>query len=123
MFNDNSKPIYLQIADRICDQILAGEYHEGDRLPSVREYAAQVQVNPNTMMRTYEILANDEIIFNKRGIGYFIADGAVAHVHTMRDHRFMSDELPDLFRRMHLLGIEPQQLSELYSQYLSTKSN
>ena len=66
-----SKSIYLQIADRICDEILQGQYMEEERIPSVREYAATVEVNANTVVRTYDYLQGQEIIYNKRGIGYF----------------------------------------------------
>ena len=66
------KPIFLQIADAICDRILSGQLKGDERIPSVREYGAEVGVNPNTMMRTYEKLTTDEIIYNKRGIGYLV---------------------------------------------------
>ena len=75
IFKDN-KSIYLQIADRICDEILLGKYNEDERIPSVREYASMVEVNSNTVMRTYDYLQSDEIIYNKRGIGYFVSKGA-----------------------------------------------
>lgn len=62
-----SKSIYLQIADRINDEILQGQYAEEGRIPSVREYAATVEVNANTVVRTYDYLQGQEIIYNKRG--------------------------------------------------------
>ena len=74
-FSEN-RPIYLQISDVICEKILSGELRAEDRLMSVREYGALIGVNPNTMMRTYEKLTNDGIIYNKRGIGYFVCPGA-----------------------------------------------
>lgn len=70
-----SKSIYLQIADRICDEILQGQYTEEERILSVREYAATVEVNANTVVRTYDYLQGQEIIYNKRGIGYFVSAG------------------------------------------------
>ena len=73
-----SKAIYLQIADRICDEVLLGQYREEERIPSVREYAAVVEVNANTVMRSYDYLQSQEVIYNKRGIGYFVASGARA---------------------------------------------
>jgi DNA-binding transcriptional regulator YhcF (GntR family) len=60
-----TRPIYLQIADRICDEILSGQFKEEERVTSVRDYAALVEVNPNTVMRTYDYLQQQEIIFNK----------------------------------------------------------
>ena len=73
-FSEN-RPIYLQISDVICEKILSGELRAEDRLMSVREYGALIGVNPNTMMRTYEKLTNDGMIYNKRGIGYFVCPG------------------------------------------------
>ena len=70
---NTEKPIYLQIVDVISDRILSGELKGGDRIPSVREYGADIGVNPNTMMRSYEKLTADGIIYNKRGIGYFVS--------------------------------------------------
>ena len=71
-----SKAIYLQIADRICDEILLGQFGEEERIPSVREYAAIVEVNANTVMRSFDYLQSQNIIYNKRGIGYFVSTGA-----------------------------------------------
>ena len=71
-----SKAIYLQIADRICDEILLGQFAEEERIPSVREYATIVEVNANTVMRSFDYLQSQNIIYNKRGIGYFVATGA-----------------------------------------------
>ena len=74
-FSEN-KSIYLQICDAICERILSGELTENSRIPSVREYGAEIGVNPNTVMRSYERLTNDGIIYNRRGIGYFISTDA-----------------------------------------------
>ena len=79
-----SKAIYLQIADRICDEVLLGQYREEERIPSVREYAAVVEVNANTVMRSYDYLQSQEVIYNKRGIGYFVASGARALILSLR---------------------------------------
>ncbi|MBR2202105.1 MAG: GntR family transcriptional regulator, partial [Bacteroidales bacterium] len=62
-----SKPIYMQIVDRICGEILTGVYKAEERIPSVREYAANLEVNANTVVRSYDFLQNKDIIFNKRG--------------------------------------------------------
>lgn len=74
----DTKAIYLQIADRICDEVLVGKFAEDGRIPSVREYAAVVEVNANTVMRSFDQLQSQGIIYNKRGIGYFVAAGARA---------------------------------------------
>jgi DNA-binding transcriptional regulator YhcF (GntR family) len=72
-----SKSIYLQIADRICDEILQGQYKEEERIPSVREYAATVEVNANTVVRSFDYLQGQDIIYNKRGLGYFVLQGGL----------------------------------------------
>ena len=72
----NDKAIYIQMADRLCDEILAGTYKDDDRIPSVREYAVMLQVNTNTAVKAYDQLARDGIIYNKRGLGYCVTAGA-----------------------------------------------
>ena len=98
-----SKSIYLQIADRICDEILQGQYKEEERIPSVREYAATVEVNANTVVRSFDYLQNQEIIYNKRGLGYFVSQGAVGHILELRKEIFLRDELPEFFRQLKTL--------------------
>ena len=74
-FLDN-QPIYLQIVDSIYESILRKEWSEGERIPSVREFAVSLEVNPNTVQRSYSYLQQKGIILNKRGIGYYILEGA-----------------------------------------------
>lgn len=73
---NNNKAIYEQMADRMCDEIIAGNYRADDRIPSVREYAIMLEVNTNTAVKAYELLAREDIIYNKRGLGYFVAPDA-----------------------------------------------
>ena len=101
------KPIYLQIADAVCDRILSGELKGEDRIPSVREYGADLGVNPNTMMRSYEKLTADGIIYNKRGIGYFVAPDARESVLKAQRKDFLEKEVPAIRQRMSLLGLTP----------------
>ena len=102
---DSNKSIYLQICDAIYERILSGELEPNARIPSVREYGAEIGVNPNTVMRSYEKLTNEGVIYNKRGIGYFVSRDALAIVlQTMRDD-FINNELPQILRKMELLGI------------------
>ena len=109
-FNSN-KSIYLQICDAICEQILSGRLRPDERIPSVREYGAEIGVNPNTIMRSYEKLTADGIIYNKRGIGYFISPDAKETVLAAQRKEFMEEELPQILRRMKLLGIDPSVLA------------
>ena len=108
-FNSN-KAIYLQISDIICEKILSGALKADDRIPSVREYGASIGVNPNTVMRTYEKLTSEGIIYNKRGIGYFISEGAKSIVLANDRKEFLEVELPAFLKKMELLGLDPQEL-------------
>ena len=114
-----SKSIYLQIADRIMDEILRMVYPEEGRVPSVREYAAMVEVNANTVVRSYDYLQGQEIIYNKRGIGYFVSPGARERIIQLRRQSFLQDELPDMFRQIHLLCIPLEEIAAMYETYLS----
>lgn len=104
-FNEH-KPIYLQISENICDLILTGEWNEEERIPSVREYGGVLGVNPNTIMRTYDHLQEAEIIYNKRGVGYFINPGAKMKIISIQREQFIDEEVPKIKRRLDLLGLK-----------------
>lgn len=116
----NNQSIFIQIADRICDRVLNGEYQEDTRIPSVRELAVEMEVNPNTVMRTFERLQANEIIYNKRGIGYFISPEAESKIRQMRYNQFVEEVLPAVFKEMSLLGIGPDELTKAYALYISS---
>ena len=105
-------PIYIQIAERICDEILEGRYPEGERLPSVREYAIQVEVNVNTLVRSYDWLNQNDIIFNRRGLGYFVSLGAAEHIREARRKEFFQQRLPEMLQTMQSLGISLQEIHQ-----------
>lgn len=109
---DSNKSIYLQICDAICEQILSGDLAPDARIPSVREYGADIGVNPNTVMRSYEKLTSEGIIYNKRGIGYFISPEGRKLVLEAQRKDFLENELPAIRRRMALLGIDPFMLTD-----------
>ena len=113
-----SKSIYLQIADRICDEILQGQYPEEERIPSVREYAGTVEVNATTVVRTYDYLQGLEIIYNKRGIGYFVSTGAKERIITLRKDIFLHEDLPEFFRQLKTLEIPLNEIDKMYKAYL-----
>ena len=108
-----SKSIYLQIADRICDEILQGQYKEEERIPSVREYAATVEVNANTVVRSFDYLQTQEIIYNKRGLGYYVKSGAVERIRENVKKEFIANELPQFKAKARMLGITKEELIEL----------
>ena len=101
----DTKAIYLQIADRICDEVLVGKFAEDGRIPSVREYAAVVEVNANTVMRSFDQLQSQGIIYNKRGIGYFVSSDAHGKVLSSLQREFFENEWPAVLRKMKLLEI------------------
>lgn len=103
-FNEE-KPIWRQIYELIAMRILSGEWPEEERIVSVREMAATVGVNPNTVMRSYERLEADGIIFNRRGIGFFVASGAKDHIKQLERKKFMDEELPKLRERLGHIGL------------------
>lgn len=103
-FNEH-KPIYLQISDSICEKVLNNEFGEEGRIPSIREMASMLGVNPNTVMRSYEHLKSINVIYDKRGIGFFIAPDAKKVVKTMYKYDFLNTELPAIINKIRLLDI------------------
>lgn len=116
-----AQAIYMQIADVVCEHILTGKWTATDRIPSVRELGMQLQVNPNTVMRAYELLQSREIIYNKRGIGFFVAEDAREKVLDMQRTNFINNELPAVYRNMLLLGIPVEQMVRGYEAYKQKK--
>ena len=104
------KPIYLQIVDRLMEQILAGDLREEDRVPSVRDVAEFMGVNPNTVMRTFEFLQSNEIINNRRGVGYFVSPDAKQKILAEQRREFLENDLPLIKQKMKILGIDPMEL-------------
>ena len=110
MIFNTDKAIFLQMADRMCDEILSGTYRDDDRIPSVREYAVMLEVNTNTAVKAYDQLAREHIIYNKRGMGYYVTPGAREQILQQRRTAFMEQTLPELSRQMRLLGISKDEM-------------
>jgi GntR family transcriptional regulator len=89
-----SQPIYMQIADNFCENILLQRWKPNERIPSVRDIAVTMEVNPNTAMRAFEYLQNKDIIYNKRGIGYFVADEGFQKALELKRAEFIEKDLP-----------------------------
>ena len=107
------KPIYLQNVDLMQENILRGDWREEERIPSVREMGAMVGVNPNTIVRSYQLLESQEIIYNKRGLGYFVKEGAVSRINDNVKNEFIANELPQFKAKARMLGITKDELVEL----------
>jgi len=122
-FQSNGQAIYLQIADYVCEKVLLKEWLAETKIPSVRELAVLLEVNPNTVARTYEFLKQQDIIYDKRGIGYFISPKGFANAMAYRKHEFTEKEMPAIFRIMHMLGIEPDDLTSRFEKFKKQYTN
>lgn len=120
-FEDN-KAIYLQIADFICNNILAGKWMGQSRIPSVREIAIDLEVNPNTVVRSYNYLQELNVIYNKRGIGYFVSSDGYDTVLQLNKKAFLEDDLKNLFEKMGLLDITIDQINNYYQNFKNQQS-
>ena len=118
----DGKAIYMQIADYISENILKGEWKEGDRIASVREFAVDIEVNPNTVMRAYSYLQDEGIIYNKRGIGYFVGDDSMEKVMVLKKEDFIKKELPYFFKILDMLNIDFDSLKSMYDEYKNKRS-
>jgi GntR family transcriptional regulator len=103
---NREKSIFLQIADMVCDNILSRRWKNGDRILSVREMAVAIEVNPNTVLRTYTYLQEKGILSNKRGIGYFASDDAYRNALKYKKDEFLNHDLPRFSRTLRLLGMD-----------------
>ena len=104
------QPIYRQLRDRVVAMILDGEIGEGDPLPSVRSVAADYRVNPLTVLKAYQQLADEQIVEKRRGIGMFIKSGVRQQVLRDRRRRFLSEEWPAILASIRRLGLTPEEL-------------
>lgn len=120
---NNQQPIYLQIAEMICELILQKKYVPDERIPSVREMAIQLEVNPNTVMRTYDFLQANGMITNKRGIGYFVAADGMEKATGYLKTAFLEEELPKVFKTARLLQISFEDLLEKFREQETKKTN
>ena len=101
----NTKGIFLQIADSISEKVMEGKYSPGEKIPSVRDLAAEMGVNPNTVMRTYSELQTRGIIDNKRGVGYYVSSDAVSIIRQWKKREFFENDLPLILRQTKILDI------------------
>ena len=109
----DSKPVYLKLRDEIAAAILNGRFNEGDMLPSVRAFAAQQGANPLTVAKAYQLFQDDGLVEVKRGVGLFVANGAVARLRNAERDNFLKNIWPGVVAQMQLAGIRPEELLEL----------
>lgn len=106
------KPIFQQIADRLCERIVAGEWAPDARIASVREVAAELGVTPNTAMRSFDYLQQREIIYNRRGTGYYVSPDASNKIIEMQRKEFLEEEVPIIMQKMQMLGLSLEDLKK-----------
>ena len=110
-------PIYLQVADYICEKVLTAAWKDGDKLPAVKDLAILTSVNPNTVIKALTWLQDNEILLTQRGIGYFLTEGAAARTLALKRKQFINDDLPDVFASMDLLNLSLDEVAALYTKY------
>jgi GntR family transcriptional regulator len=115
-FRDN-EAIYLQIAAFVSENILLGKWPAEQKIPSVRDLAVELEVNPNTVMRSYEFLQNQGVIYNKRGLGLFVAPDGYDKIKAYRKEHFIQQELPGILRNIYLLDIKLEDMQQWYEQF------
>lgn len=115
-FREN-EAIYLQIAGYVAEHITLKKWLPDQKIPSVRELAVVLEVNPNTVMRAYEFLQHKEVIVNKRGIGFFVAADAESKIKAYSKERFLGNELPEFFKNIYLLNISMEEIAERYQAF------
>jgi len=120
---NNTQAIYLQIADYVCDQIQLQQWQTDDKIPSVRDMAVTLEVNPNTVMRSYDHLQQQEIIHTRRGMGYFVSENATHKIIEVRRAQFYKEELPLFFRKIYRLDIEPKELQPEFERFKKVEEN
>ncbi|MES2858675.1 MAG: GntR family transcriptional regulator [Pseudomonadota bacterium] len=103
-------PIYRQLKERVVAMLLDGVLKPGDALPSVRQVAAEYQLNPITVSRAYQELADDQLVEKRRGLGMYVTEGAPARLKTSERDRFLTEEWPLVLERIQRLGLDPAEL-------------
>jgi GntR family transcriptional regulator len=109
-------PIYLQVADYICEGLLKGEWRNGDKLPALKDLAVTTSVNPNTVIRALGYLVDNRILSTQRGVGYFLTDDARAITLDLKRRQFTDEVLPGVFTSMELLGLGLDDLVRIHGE-------
>jgi DNA-binding transcriptional regulator YhcF (GntR family) len=120
---ERATSIYQQISEYVYSQVLSGQWRPEERVPSVRELAVELEVNPNTVLRSYNVLQEEGVIYNKRGIGYFVAENGVQAARARKLDQLRQRDLPELFERLRLVGFTKEELVRSYEAFLKEQNN
>jgi GntR family transcriptional regulator len=118
---ERGRSIYQQISEYVYSQVLGGRWRPGERIPSVRELAVELEVNPNTVLRSYNVLQDEGVIHNRRGIGYSVTEHGAEAARDKKLRRLRRRDLPELFERLRLVGFTTEDLAEAYEAFLIKK--
>jgi GntR family transcriptional regulator len=119
----NTKSIFLQIADNISEKVMEGKYPPGEKIPSVRDLAEEMGVNPNTVMRTYSYLQTNGVIENKRGVGYYVSNEAVDIIRKLKRKEFFETDLPLIAHQTRILNISFEELRPYFESTINSAKN
>ena len=115
-----NKPIYLQIVEIISQRIVSKEWKEGVKIPTVKDLAKELEVNHNTLMRSLEMLQNENILTSKRGVGLFLAKDSYKNALELMRRSFYENQVPEFFTTMNTLKITLGELIDLYKSNKKT---
>jgi DNA-binding transcriptional regulator YhcF (GntR family) len=110
---DESRPIFVQIAEQVENEIIAGSMAEETQVPSTNEFAAFYRINPATALKGVNLLVDEGILYKKRGIGMFVAEGSQARIVAKRREKFREEFVRPLIAEAEKLGISGTQLAEM----------
>jgi GntR family transcriptional regulator len=110
---DDSKPIFIQIAESVEDEIIKGILNEGDQVPSTNQFASFYQINPATAAKGINLLVDENILYKKRGIGMFIAEGAKEVLLEKRKQRFYEDFILNMLQEAKKISMSKQEIITL----------
>ena len=119
----NPQTIYLQIVDYFQQNVVKGTWDTDEKVPSVRQLAVELEVNPNTIMRAYTYLQDQAIIYNKRGVGFFVKEGAKKRVLKHLRGEFINEELPKIFLALDSLDITLEEIDKLFIAWKTKNQN
>lgn len=120
---DESRPIFLQLADRIADDILKGTYTEGEQVPSTNELAAFMRINPATAGKALNLLVDRDVLYKRRGIGMFVAEGAKSRITQDRQRGFIDAYVSPLLQEARALGLSTEEVLGLISDTTESQAN
>lgn len=107
---NDSQPIYRQLRDRVVAMIIEGTLNDGEALPSVRNVAAEYQLNPLTVLKGYQALVDEDLVEKRRGLGMFVKEGARKKLTRDERQRFLEEEWPLVLETIERLGMDPDEL-------------